>query len=339
MGAAVVRHREHPEPGQRDQGMKLPLWRRRQDEELDEEIRGHLQMAVDDRVERGQTPADAAAAARREFGSVALAKETTREAWGWFWMDQLAQDVVYACRTLRKAPGFTAVAVLTLALGIGANTAMFSVIQAVLFRPLPFPDPNRIVAIGEVDFRRAGRGATSVSWPNYFDWRARAHTFTGLSAYRDAAFTLVGAGPSQHIPGAVVSADFFSTLGVQPVLGRAFRQDEERAGSDVVVASDAFWRTQLGGAAKAVGRTLALNGRSFALVGILPPGFRFPIAFPPPQLWTTAAEDARVENPTDSPMTAERGAHFLRVVGRLRAGVELAAAQADLDVVARALAQ
>ena len=127
---------------------------------------------------------------------VALAKETTREAWGWFWMDQLAQDVGYACRTLRKAPGFTAVAVLTLALGIGANTAMFSVIQAVLFRPLPFPDPDRVVAVGELDFRRPGRGATSVSWPNYFDWRARAHTFAGLSAYRDAAFTLVGAGPS-----------------------------------------------------------------------------------------------------------------------------------------------
>src|SRR5207245_2786433 len=182
---------------------------------------------------------------------------------------------------------FAAVAIVTLALGIGANTAMFSVIHAVLFRPLPFPDPDRLVAVGELDFRRPERGAGSVSWPNFFDWRTRAQTFAGLSAYRDASFTLVGAGATAHVPGAVVSADFFRTLGVQPVLGRGFLADEERAGSDVVVVSDSFWRSQLGARPDAAGLTLSLNGRSFTLVGVMPPRFRFPVLFPPAELWAT----------------------------------------------------
>ena len=205
--------------------MKLPMWRRRQDEELDEEIAGHLRMAIADRVARGESPEQAARAARLEFGNVGLIKETTRDTWGWIAFEQVLQDIRYACRMLRKAPGFTAVAVATLALGIGANTAMFSVINAVLLRPLPFPSPDALVAVSSVDLRRGpSQGASmSTSYPDFFDWRSRLQAFEHLSAYRDASFTLVDGGRSLQVEGAVVSSELFSTLGTPPALGRGFR--------------------------------------------------------------------------------------------------------------------
>jgi hypothetical protein len=320
--------------------MKLPLWRRRQDQELDEELAAHLRMAIADRIERGERPDEAARAARRELGNVGLIKEVTRDTWGWTTLEQLAQDVRYACRTLRKAPGFSAVAILTLALGIGANTAMFSVINAVLLRPLPFPESDRLVAVSEVDFRQVAGGVpSSVSYPNFFDWRSRGHVFDHISSYRTADLTVAGGPHALHLDGAVVSADFFATLGVQPVLGRAFRPEEERAGSDVVVISDELWQAQFGAAADVIGRTVRINARPFTIVGVMPPGFRFPVTAPAPQLWITVAEDARTDSPEDDPMTTQRSAHYLKVVGRLKPAATAAAAQADLDVVTAALAR
>jgi len=321
--------------------MKLPIWRRHQDEDLDEEIAAHLRMAIADRIARGESPDEAARAVRREFGNVGVIKEVTRDMWGWTSVEQLGQDIRYACRMLRKAPGFTGVAIVTLALGIGANTAMFSVINAVLLRPLPFPSPDRLMAVAEVDLRRVPGGgiSTSASWPNFFDWRSRAKALESVSAFREGAFTLTGPDRALHVNGAVVSAEFFSTLGVRPVLGRGFRKEEERAGSDVTVLSDALWRSQFGAAPDVVGRSVRINARSFRVIGVMPPRFRYPISFPPAQLWITLAEDARVDHPDDTPMTAERGAHFLKVIGRLRAGADMAAAQAELDAIAASLAR
>ncbi|MGH9202614.1 MAG: ABC transporter permease, partial [Vicinamibacterales bacterium] len=321
--------------------MKLPLWRRRQEAELDEEIAAHFRMAVAERIERGESREEAERAARVEFGNVGVVKETTRDAWGWTPIEGLVQDLRYASRTLRKAPGFAAVAVVTLALGIGANTAMFSIINAVLLRPLPFPGADRLVAITETDMRPGPERSTvtSASWPDFFDWRSRTRTFEHMSAYRGAAFTVVGQGLPRLVGGAVVSAEFFATVGVEPAIGRSFRQDDERAAADVVVMSDALWRSELGGAADVIGRTLRIDGRSFAVIGVMPPGFRFPIAFPGPQLWVTVAEDARVDLADDTPMTAQRGAHFVRVVGRLRPNTTLAAAQSELDAIAASLAR
>ncbi|HEV2983053.1 MAG TPA: ABC transporter permease, partial [Vicinamibacterales bacterium] len=219
--------------------------------------------------------------------------------------------------------------------------AMFSVINAVLLRPLPFPKPDRLVALSEVGLgpARGSAVSASASWPDFFDWRSRSHVFEHLSAYRAADFTVASGLRALHLDGAVVSAEFFSTLGVMPALGRAFRLDEERAGSDVVVISDELWRSQFGAAPDAIGRTMSVNSRPFNVIGVMPPGFRFPIGVPPPQLWVTLAEDARVDHPEDPPMTAERGAHFLKVIGRLGPHSTLQAAQAELDVIAAALAR
>lgn len=319
--------------------MNWPLWYRRQDRQLDEELRSHLEMAIRDRIERGQSPEEAADAARREFGNVLLVKETVRDTWGWTAIEQFWQDLGYARRALWKAPAFTVAAVLTLSLGIGANTAMFSVVRAVVLRPLPFADSDRLVAVNETDLRDGAARALSASWPDFFDWRRDTHTLTTMAAYHQSNFTVTGLGPSLHVPGAVVSANLFPALGVEPFLGRGFRDDEERVGADVVVISDEFRQNHLAALADPIGHPLAVNGRSLTIVGVTPPGFNFPVTSPPPQLWVTLADDARVEAAGDTPMTAQRGAHFVQIVGRMRAGMALADVQAEFRNFAAALAK
>jgi len=318
--------------------MKWPLWRRRQDAELEEELRSHLELAIQDRVDRGEVPDQAAAAARREFGNLLLVRETARDVWGWTPIQQFWQDLVYARRSLSKAPAFTVAAVLTLSLGIGANAAMFSIVRAVVLRPLPFVAPDQLVAINEIDLRSAVPRPLSLSWPDVFDWQRDTKLLTAMAGYHTANFTVTGRGPSRYVPGAVVSANLFSTLGVEPYLGRAFRAEEERPGSDVVVISDEFRRDYLAGVTDPVGDSLTVNGRSFTIVGVMPPRFNFPVASSPRELWVTLAEDARVETPGDTPITAQRGAHFVQVVGRMRPGIELGAVQAEFKAFAAALA-
>ena len=191
----------------------------------------HLDLAIQDRIDRGESPEQAAAAARREFGNVILVRETVRDMWGWTPIQHFFQDLAYARRALWKAPAFTIAAVLTLSLGIGANAAMFSVVRAVVLRPLPFAAPDQLVAINETDLRSAVPRPTSASWPDFFDWRRDTKTLVSVAAHHTASFTVTGRGPSRHVPGAVVSANLFSTLGVEPYLGRGFLEDEERAGS------------------------------------------------------------------------------------------------------------
>ncbi len=321
--------------------MKLPLWRRRQDEELREELATHLRMAIADRIARGESQEEAERASRVEFGNVPLVAQVTRDMWGWIAIAQFAQDVRYAWRTLRAAAGFTAVAIVTLALGIGANTAMFSVINAVLLRPLPFPSPERLIAIGSIEIGRPGvAGASnSASYPDFFDWRAGVRTFESISAYRETGFTLAEGGRAIHVPGVVASADFFDTLGVKPALGRAFRRDEENAGADVAVISDTMWRSQFNAAPNVIGRGVTLNARPFTIVGVMPRGFHFPISVTPAEMWTTSAFDARVDDPDDKPVTTQRGAHFLRAIGRLRPSSSIVSAQSELDIIAAGLAR
>ena len=319
--------------------MRLPRWPRGQDADLDAELQSHVQMATQDRIDRGESPDQAAAAARREFGNTLLVRETVREMWGWTPIEQFWQDLGYARRALAGTPAFTLAAVLTLGLGIGVNTAMFSVVRAVVLRPLPFADPDRLVQIDELDLRGAAARRSSVSWPNFLDWQQRTQTLESMAAYHQSNVTVTGLGPSQHVPAAVVSSAIFSTLGVAPALGRGFGAADDRVGTDVVVISDEFRRTLLGARADPVGTGLAVNSRQFTIVGVMPPGFVFPVTSPAPQLWITMAEDARVEAAGDTPITEQRGAHFLQVVGRLRAGVSLDQAQAELTSLAATLAR
>src|SRR3990170_7493259 len=169
--------------------MKWPLWRRRQEAQLDEELRSHLELAIQDRTDRGESPEQAAAAARREFGNVLLVRETVRDMWGWAPVDQFFQDLAYARRALWKAPAFTSAAVLTLSLGIGANAAMFSVVRAVVLRPLPFAAPGQLVAVNETDLRSAVAMPRSASWPDFFDWRRDTRTLRSIAGYHTANFT------------------------------------------------------------------------------------------------------------------------------------------------------
>lgn len=254
-------------------------------------------------------------------------------------MQTVIQDFRYGLRILWKSPGFTAVAVLTLALGIGANTAIFSIVNAVLLRPLPFANPRQLISIGGFDTRHAlSIPNQSVSYPNFADVRARNHSFADIAAYQDNEYTLTGAGPSLHVNAEVVSASLFHLLGTQPALGRGFLSSEDEPGHLVAVLSDAFWRRHFNGDQAAVGRPVNLNGRTYTVVGIMPAGFQFPVRAQARDIWLTFSRMATPDDPKDTPMTAMRGNDSLNIIARLKPAVTLDQANADLSSITRALA-
>ena len=188
-------------------------------------------------------------------------------------LDNICQDLRYAWRSYMKAPGFTLLVVTTLALGIGASTAIFSIVNGILLKPLPFPEPDRLMWVSESN--KQG-GSVSVSWMNYLDWRARQHAFAGLALSRSSPFTLTGTGQAVRVTGRSVTANFFQVIGVQPSLGRTFAESDDKAGAPAVtIVSHEFWRRQLGSDAAALGRAVMLNGKPYTLVGVLPQGFRY----------------------------------------------------------------
>ncbi|HUI42786.1 MAG TPA: ABC transporter permease [Terriglobia bacterium] len=252
-------------------------------------------------------------------------------------MPALFQDLRYAFRQLRQSPGFTLAAVLTLALGIGANTAVFSVVNTVLLKPLPYAEPDRLMAVASMNTRGAPV-PTDLSYPDFFDFRSQNHVFEHLVTSDDANMVLTGAGQPVQLDGELVTWDLFPALGIKPELGRGFVQGEEAAGNHVVVLSHTLWQRQFGGDPGIVGRAITLNRKPYTVVGVAPAGFVFPVNEPNIQLWATIAADAE-SAPGDEPMTAERGAHMLTALGRLKPGVSLEQARADLDVIAAALAK
>jgi predicted permease len=250
----------------------------------------------------------------------------------------LLQDLRYGLRILWKSPGFTVVAVLTLALGIGANTAIFSIVNGVLLRPLPFPKPDQLVAINEKDMRgeMPGGVVANTSYPDFFDWRAQNHVFENMATFRHAGYTLTGAGTPLHIDAEIVTANFFSVLRVPPSLGRGFRPEEEKG--RFAVLSHELWQSKYAADPQILGKNITLEGQPYTVVGVMSAGFRFPIQSSPQQLWTSLGEDAQAPA-GDRPAITERGQHMLDVIARLKPEVSLDQARAEMNVIAEALAR
>jgi putative ABC transport system permease protein len=247
-------------------------------------------------------------------------------------MGTLLQDLRYAGRTLRKAPGFTALVVLTLALGIGANTAIFSVVHALLLRPLPFSEPDRLVRLYQTFRTPSGEGTGSVSMPTFQDWREQTRTFEGLAAYLGGDVNLQGVDTPERIAAVSATANLFEVLSSQAQLGRTFVQgDDEPGAPPVVVLADGLWRQRFGADPRVIGETIVLDGAVHTIVGVMPPDFRFPAGVGRAQLWRALQPPpAAIEN---------RSANWLQVIGRLRAGTSLEAAQSEMSEIARRIEQ
>jgi putative ABC transport system permease protein len=250
--------------------------RRRVEGELGDELRFHLEKLAEENVEKGMTPEDARYAALRELGGVEQIKEECRDMRRLNFIDNLVQDVPYGVRTLRRSRGFAAVAIITLALGIGANTAIFSVVNTVLLRPLPFKDPSRLVWATERF--PATRGAATVISPDFMGWKDRNQVFEQIGAFGGGVgANLTAAGEPARVSVLHVTAGLFTMLGVQPIAGRAFLPAEGKQGQDhVALLNEALWRTRFGTDARIVGKTVRVDGEAYTMVGVMPANLRYP---------------------------------------------------------------
>jgi predicted permease len=305
------------------------LNRRRAEDELDEEIRAHLELETEQNIEAGMSPEEARCAALRTFGSVTLSKEESRSMWGFRPLETLWQDVRFGLRMLWKSPSFTIVAIVALALGIGANTAIFSVVNTVLLRPLPYKEPERLVMVWE-DASKHGYPRDTPAAANYIDWREQNQVFEGMAAIADQSFNLTGVGEPERIDGRRVSGNLFALLGVEPQLGRAFSAEEDQPGAErVVIMSHGLWQRRFGSDPNITGKLLTLNGESYRVIGVMPSHFRFPSR--EVDLWVPIAFTQQE--------AASRGRHYLQVVARLKPGVSLQQAQAEMNGIATRLQQ
>jgi len=294
--------------------------RRRMLEDLEQDIRDHIELETRDNIERGMSPEEARYAALRKFGNVTRVKEETREIWSVVWLEQLLQDVRYGLRMLWKSPGFTAVAVLTLALGIGANTAIFSVINSALLQPLPYPHAEQLVDIMET--LPEGRPNGSVSGGAFKDWRDHSSKFAQLSIYEDIRRNLTGMGTPERVTGLQVSAEFLSVLGVAPTVGRGFAANEATVGGNnhVILLTHQFWQSHYGGDAGVAGKMVSLDQIPYTVIGVLPPRalLQDEVQFLIPEV-------------IDAPgVNWGRAGHWRRVVGRLLPGITASEAQVEL---------
>jgi putative ABC transport system permease protein len=252
-------------------------------------------------------------------------------------MHKFLQDLRFSIRQLRKSPGFALTTILTLALGIGATTGIFSLVNAVLLRPLPFPEPDRLMSVQHESHRTEVIAPQSLSYPDFFDSRRQNHSFSALASYRDATSTLTNAGTAQVLQGEIVSADFFRVLGIRPVLGRDFLLPDEQPHQNTAMLSHQLWQTVFSSRPDIVGQTITLDGAAYTVAGVMPESFSFPYENPARQVWITLATDA-FDPDGDTPLTAQRGADMLDVIGRLKPGVTPDQARADLSLIDRNLA-
>jgi len=298
--------------------------------DIDDEIAFHLAMRQAEHERNGVDPEMARRTAARQFGNVTTLKEQTRDMWTFPSFESLVQDLRYALRTLRRAPGFALVAVLVLAIGIGATTAMFSLVDTMLVRGLPYAEADRLVVlIGNVQ-RAGGVERRGNSYPDHVDWRARATSFEDMAAYTTLIATLQGADEPERIVGEAVSAPYFTLLGVSPALGRGFTPEEDAVPNRgaVVILSDGLWRRRFGADPSILNRTIQIGARSYTIVGIMPAGFTG--VSDTAQFWEPFAQSG---TPFDN-----RGSRGFQTLARLKPGAPLAAARAELDTISRQLA-
>lgn len=318
----------------------LQLWRRvlfylrrdQFDRDLEEEMQFHLEMKSEENRQAGMEPLEARYAAERQFGNQTLLQEVSREMWAVRSIETLAQDLRYGARMLLKNPGFTLIGVLTLGLGIGANTAIFTVVNAVLLQPLPFHEPERLVRVwrSSADGDRSG-----LSFPDFADIRAQQTVFERMAAWRSSECTLTGQGDPVNLRGVAVTAELFPLLGVAPQLGRSFTPEEDQAGNRAVILSQSLWQNRFNSDPNVIGKNVTIDSQSYNVAGVMPAGFKFPIQNDPVDLWLSLAADAEGR----APITAARGYPAFSVIGRLEPNVTAPQAEDSLRVIVHNLAR
>jgi putative ABC transport system permease protein len=297
------------------------------DRDLDDEIRSHLDLTIDENIAKGMTPQEARRVARIELGGVEQVKEQIRAVRSGAWLDIVLQDVRFGLRVLRKNPAFTAIAILTLALGMGANTAIFSAVNAVLLKPLRAPDPNRVVIFMDSTKQGSGPFAADIEFNL---WRKERTVFEEVSGYRSASYYLTGVAQPQKVDATLVTEDYFRLFGLPIAHGRGFTSDEELSNGRLfdnggaVVLSDGFWRTAFGGDSHILGKVISLNGNPYEVVGVMAPHVR-----------TETPEEPDVWLPFPMSPNSSNQVHYFQAVGRLKAGVTLGMANSQLRLMTR----
>jgi hypothetical protein len=254
-------------------GLRNLLRKQQLESQLDDEVRAYVEMITDEQIARGMSADKARRTVLVDVGGVEQVKQAVREQRSGVRVEMLWQNSRYALRKLRQNPGFTLTAVLTLAIGIGATTAIFSLVCAVLLSPLPLPQPDRLVWVTQQDHAAPGTVSEALSYPDYFDWRAQSHSFSGLASSSMGGVTLQHNDESLRLDAEMVSSNFFHVLGVAPVLGRDFRWDDEKAGNRTVILSYGLWQKEFGGAKDIVGRSVTFTDHTYTIAGVMPKDF------------------------------------------------------------------
>jgi predicted permease len=303
---------------------------RRDDGELRDELHSHLQLHIDDNLRSGMTPEDARRHALLKLGGLEQTKEQIRDQQSLPIVESLLQDLRFAFRLLKKSPGFASVAVLTLALGIGANSALFSIVNAVILRPLPYPNPEQLITLRE---SKPNFATGSVSFPNFLDWQKENRTFASMAAMRGGyGVTLTGLGAAEQLNSILLTSGFFEQLGVNPVLGRTFTQDEERVGAaPTALLTAALWKRKCAASQDVLGKTLVLNGKAYTIIGVTPPSFDLLGNFSTVDVYLPIGQ-------WGNPILMNRNAGLgISAIGRLKPGVTIEQARADMQRVSQNL--
>ncbi len=303
--------------------------RKRAERELAAEFAFHLDRQIEENLSLGMPPAEARASALRTIGGIARLQEECRDMRGTNYIEELFADIRYAVRGFRNSPGFVAVAILTLALGIGASTALFSLASTILLQALPVADPDRLAVLWESDLARGNADDTPAP-ANFVDWKTQTQTFEDIAAARWQSYNLTGDGDPQRLTGLRVTTNYLRVLGVKPAAGRFFLDSDDAPESPpVAVLGYALWQSHFGSDPSVVGRAIDLNGQQHLVVGVAPAGFQFPSKGA--EIWVAPGFTSRE--------LAQRGAHFLFVAGRLKANISFTQARADMSTIGRRLEQ